>query len=74
MISSRVNDPRAAEQMTVLFVLPVMAVFLGQLFGVVILDQTLLLLIALGLLVVDAALMFFATQFFQRETILTRWR
>lgn len=74
MISSRVNDPRAAEQLAALIILPVMALFLGQIFGAVVLNQNLMLLIAAGLIVVDIALLYFATQLFQRETILTRWR
>jgi ABC-2 type transport system permease protein len=74
MISSRVNDPRAAEQLSALIILPVMALFLGQMLGAVVLNQNLMLLIAGGLVVVDSALLYFATQLFQRETILTRWR
>lgn len=74
MISSRVNDPRAAEQLAALLILPVMALFLGQMFGAVVLDQTLLLSIAGALVFVDLALLYFAIRLFQRETILTRWR
>lgn len=74
MISSRVNDPRSAEQLSALIILPVMSVFLGQIFGVVVLNQSLLLIIAAVLVLVDAALMYFATRLFQRETILTRWK
>jgi ABC-2 type transport system permease protein len=74
MISSRVNDPRAAEQLSALIILPVMALFLGQMLGAVVLNQNLMLLIAGGLVVVDSALLYLATQLFQRETILTRWR
>jgi hypothetical protein len=29
---------------------------------------------ALALIVIDAGLLYFATQLFQRETILTRWK
>ncbi|MCW5874778.1 MAG: ABC transporter permease subunit [Anaerolineales bacterium] len=74
MISSRVNDPRAAEQLAALLILPVMAVFLGQMFGAVVLDQSLLLSIAGALVIVDLALLYFAIRLFQRETILTRWK
>lgn len=74
MISSRVNDPRAAEQLAALIILPVMATFLGQLFGAVVVNQTFLLVIAAALVVVDLALMYFATRLFQRENILTRWK
>lgn len=74
MISSRVNDPRAAEQLSALLILPVMALFLSQMFGAVALNQTLLLTIAGALVFVDAALLYFAIRMFERETILTRWR
>lgn len=74
MISSRVNDPRAAEQLAVLVILPILALFLGQLAGVVVINQGLLLGIAGILVLVDAALLFIATRLFQRESILTRWK
>jgi ABC-2 type transport system permease protein len=74
MISSRVNDPRVAEQLSALVMLPVFAIFFGQLLGAVLLNLQLMLIIAVALIVVDAALLFFATQLFQRETILTRWK
>ncbi len=74
MISSRVNEPRAAEQLAVLIILPVMAIFIGQLMGAVIVNQTFLLLLAGALVLIDAALLYFATQLFQRENILTRWK
>jgi ABC-2 type transport system permease protein len=74
MISSRVNDPRAAEQLAVLVILPILALILGQLAGVVVINQGLLLIIAGALVLVDAALLFFATRLFQRESILTRWK
>jgi ABC-2 type transport system permease protein len=74
MISSRVNDPRVAEQLAALIVLPVVALFMSQLLGAVIINQSFMLVIAGGLLVLDIALLYFATQLFQRETILTRWK
>src|SRR3990170_5153359 len=67
MISSRVNDPRAAEQLAVLVILPVMAIFIGQLAGAVIINQTFLLLVAGELILIDAGLIYFATQTFQHE-------
>jgi ABC-2 type transport system permease protein len=74
MISSRVNDPRVAEQLSSLVVLPLVAIFMGQSFGLIQVNQTVIIWFALGLLVIDALLLFFATQLFQRETILTRWK
>ena len=74
MISSRVNDPRVAEQLSSLVVLPLVAIFMGQSFGLIQVNQAIIIWFALGLLVIDALLLFFATQLFQRETILTRWK
>jgi ABC-2 type transport system permease protein len=74
MISSRVNDPRVAEQLSSLVVIPLVAIFMGQSFGLIQVNQTVIIWFALGLLIIDALLLFFATQLFQRETILTRWK
>ena len=74
MISSRVNDPRIAEQLSSLVVLPLLALFMGQSFGLVTVNETVIIWIALILLVLDAGMLYFATQLFQRETILTRWK
>jgi ABC-2 type transport system permease protein len=74
MISSRVNDPRAAEQLSSLVVIPLLAVFMGQSFGFIQFDITLVVWATFGMLVLDIVLMYFAIQLFQRETILTRWK
>jgi ABC-2 type transport system permease protein len=74
MVSSRANDPRVAEQMSMLVVLPLLGLFLGQILGLVLINQTVILWMALALVVVDAGLVLFATHLFERETILTRWR
>jgi ABC-2 type transport system permease protein len=74
MISSRVSDPRVAEQLSMLVILPLMGVFFGQVMGLFFLNTQLILWTALALLVVDSGLMAFAVHLFQRETILTRWK
>lgn len=74
MISSRVNDPRVAEQLSAMVVLPLMVLFLGQSFGLIQLNQSLITWVALVMIVLDVVLLYFAVQLFQRETILTRWR
>jgi ABC-2 type transport system permease protein len=74
MVSSRVNDPRVAEQLSMLVIIPLIGLFLAQIAGLIFIDETLILWMALILLVVDAGLLTFATQLFQRETILTRWK
>jgi ABC-2 type transport system permease protein len=74
MISSRMNDPRAAEQISVLFMMPVMGIFLGQVTGSLIVNTDFMLVLAAALVLADALLLFFATQLFERENILTRWK
>ncbi len=74
MISSRVTDPRVAEQISAVFVLPLVGLFVGQSTGLIFINEQIILWMAIGLFVLDIALMAFATQLFQRETILTRWK
>lgn len=74
MVSSRATDPRVAEQLSMLVILPLLALFFGQISGFILLNQQVMIWMAVGLLVVDVGLMAFATQLFQREAILTRWK
>jgi ABC-2 type transport system permease protein len=74
MVSSRTSDPRVAEQVSALVMLPLFLVLVGQVTGLILLNTQLVLLIAFGLVFVDLGLMAFAVNLFQRETILTRWR
>jgi len=74
MVSSRTSDPRVAEQVSMLVMLPLFMVLVGQVTGLILLNAQLVLYIAAGLTVVDVGLMAFAINLFQRETILTRWR
>ena len=74
MISSRVNDPRVAEQISGIFVLPVVGLFIGQTTGIIMINETFILWMAAALLVLDSVLFYFAIQIFQRETILSRWK
>jgi len=74
MVSSRVNDPRVAEQLSMVVILPVLGIFFGQLAGLFIIDRQLIIVSAFILLILDVFLMFLAIKLFQRETILTRWK
>jgi len=74
MSSSRVNDPRVAEQVSGLFVLPLIGLFVAQSLGFIFLNAQVILWMVVILFVLDAGLLYFATQLFQRETILTRWK
>lgn len=74
MVSSRASDPRVAEQLSALVMLPLILLLLGQSLGFVLLDRQLMILIAVGVFVLDIVLVYLAVRLFQRETILTRWR
>jgi ABC-2 type transport system permease protein len=74
MISSRVNDPRVAEQVSMVIIVPVLAGFFGQVAGLFVLNKTVISWVAVVMLGLDALLVYLATRAFQRESILTRWK
>jgi ABC-2 type transport system permease protein len=74
LVSSRVNDPRAAQQFGVLIIIPLMALLIVQFTGTVWLTTIALTLLAFGLMVVWLVLTWVSVRMFERETILTRWK
>ncbi len=74
MISSRVNDPRVAEQVSMVVILPVLAGFFGQIAGLFVLNKQIISVVAVVMFVLDAVLVYLTTRVFQREQILTRWK
>jgi len=74
MVSSRVNDPRVAEQLSAVVILPVLALFFGQIAGLIFINQQIILAFVAGMAVVDGIMIYLAVRLFQRETILTRWK
>jgi ABC-2 type transport system permease protein len=74
MISSRVNDPRVAEQVSMVVIVPVLAGFFGQVAGLFVLNVEIISIVAVVMLVIDAFLIYLTTRLFQREQILTRWK
>ncbi len=74
IVSSRMNDPRAAQQVTGIFVIPIIALSLVVLAGKVFLSVPMVILAAAIILALDCAVLFFAVKLFRRETILTRWK
>ncbi|MBM3817678.1 MAG: hypothetical protein FJW14_01480 [Acidimicrobiia bacterium] len=73
-VSSRVNDPRSAQQLGALVILPMAGLFVAQISGAFLLTAAVIALIALVLAAVNAALMKTAIALFDRESILTRWK
>jgi ABC-2 type transport system permease protein len=74
MVSSRVNDPRVAEQLSMVVILPVLALFFGQISGLFLVNRQLIIAIGIALVIIDSIMVYLAGRVFQREVILTRWK
>ncbi len=72
--SSRTNDPRAAQQLGAIVILPIAGLLFAQVFGLIRLDVWYVLLLALIVGLVDLGMLWLAVRLFDRESILTRWR
>jgi ABC-2 type transport system permease protein len=72
-VSSRVNDPRTAQQLSGVVVVPILLIFFGQLAGVLVLSPALSLGATAVLAFVAVFALWGATRLCQREVILTRW-
>lgn len=73
IISSRVNDIRAAQQLGGLVVLPIVALVLLIVTGLE-LSALIAALVIVVLVIADIALFFLSKETFQREEILTKWK
>jgi ABC-2 type transport system permease protein len=74
LVSSRVTDPRVAEQISAVVIVPLLGLLFGQLAGVIVLNLTFMLAAAGVLVVVDIGVTVLGTRLFQRERILTQWK
>lgn len=74
IVSSRVNDPRAAEQLGALILLPLMVLFIGAMAGFIMLNSVTFLIASLIVAMADVGLVYLGVALFQRETILTQWK
>jgi ABC-2 type transport system permease protein len=73
-ISSRVNDPRVAEQISVLLVVPILGLIFAQLAGMIVINLLVMLSFIGGMILVDIGMIYLGATIFQREKILTRWK
>jgi ABC-2 type transport system permease protein len=73
-VSSRVNDPRTAQQVSGFLVIPFVLLFVGQIAGLVVLGPALVLVATVVLALIAALALWGVTRLFQREVILTRWK
>jgi ABC-2 type transport system permease protein len=72
--SSRINDPRAAQQVTAVFVVPVIGLSIAVLAGKIFMNLGVLLWATAVVALVNLGVLWAAVKLFQRETILTRWK
>lgn len=73
-ISSRVNDTRTAQQLSIWAVVPILGIILGELSGQFELTVLVAVITTVVLIPLTILLTWGAAQLFQRETILTRWK
>jgi len=72
--SSRASDPKSAQGIAVVIVLPIFALIGVQVTGLVWFTPILTLILALGIWAIDLLLVYVAVKLFQRESIVIRWR
>jgi len=73
-ISSRVNDPRVAEQIASAVIVPFMAVFLLSTFGVITMNVQTMIIAVIVCAILAGGLLYLGTLIFDRENILTKWK
>lgn len=74
VVSARIVDPRAAQNVAATTVVPLLGLLVVQLAGRISLGHTFYLAFAAGALAADVALIALAVRLFDREALLTRWR
>jgi len=72
--SSRAKDFRNAQNLVLFIIFPVFALIAVQMTGVVWFTPLTTVLLAVGVLVVDAVVLRVAVRLFQRESIIVQWR
>jgi ABC-2 type transport system permease protein len=74
LVSSRVSDPRVAEQISAVLIVPVLVLVFGQMAGFLVLNVTTMLIFCLIIGLIDVGMIYLGARLFQREVILTKWR
>jgi len=74
VVSSRILDPRAAQNVAATTVIPLLGVVVGQLAGTLSVGPRFYFGLAVGAAAADVLLIFLAVKWFDRERLLTSWR
>jgi ABC-2 type transport system permease protein len=73
LVSSKVSDVRAAQQLGGFVVMPVVVLMVGVLSGFIFLSPVMIFIFAGLYGCLDLGLFYFVKAIFNRETILTKW-
>lgn len=73
-VSARVSDPRVAEQLSAVIILPVMLLLFAQLAGVIVVSVLFMSITIVVCLAIAYGMLHLGTLIFDRENILTRWK
>lgn len=74
LISSRVTDPRSAEQLAAFVIMPLIVLLIGQSMGLILVDARMIFFLGVLVFVLDIVFVTLTVKLFQRETILTQWK
>ena len=72
--SSRVNDPKTAQNIAVIAIFPILAILGLQLMGFAVFTPTELFVLSVVMVIVNFFVLQIAIRLFQRESIVVRWR
>jgi len=73
-ISSRVSDPRVAEQLSGMVVMPLLMVMFAVMAGKLVLNISFMLIAIIVCAIVAIGMLYLGTLIFDRENILTKWK
>lgn len=74
IISSRVNDTRAVQQIGGFIVMPIILLGVAQTTGIILLNAVSFIVGSLAVAAIDAVILRIGVRLFQREKILTQWK
>ena len=72
--SSKANDPKTAQNIAIIVILPILAILGAQLTGSVVFTSPMLIVLAIVLGILNFFVLQIAVRLFQRESIVVKWR
>lgn len=72
--SSRAKDPKGAQNIAIVVILPIIGLLASQLIGFIVFDVVKLLILTILLIILNVFFLRIAVRLFQRESIVIKWR